>query len=161
MGEIIKRFEDGSYIEYDTGSFDKWCVYLNQPDGSRRPPKDMDYFSDLKRFAAKYGEMEIYNDFVSVYEITGKQVEPFALQKISDISSAYGGDSLEIDRIFSILYLAMIAEERKKGTRLGKRIKRLGIHVLLVENRSVSQSANFMRGMRWQDIDLLCKHRGF
>ena len=57
--------------------------------------------------------------------------------------------------------MAMIAEEQKKFTRLGKRIKRLGIYKLLIENRSVSESANFMRGMGWRDIATLCEERGF
>ena len=52
-----------------------------------------------------------------------------------------------IHTIFSILYMAMIAEERKAGTRLGKRIKRLGIHKLLIENIPVREAANFMRGI--------------
>ncbi len=54
-----------------------------------------------------------------------------------------------------------IAEERKAGTRLGKRIKRLGIHMLLIENTPVQEAANFMRGMRWRDIARLCEERGF
>lgn len=55
----------------------------------------------------------------------------------------------------------MIAEERKAGTRLGKRIKRLGIHMLLIENIPVREAANFMRGMGWRDIARLCEERGF
>jgi len=55
----------------------------------------------------------------------------------------------------------MIAEERKANTRLGKRIKRLGIHALLMESVSVANAANFMRGMGWREIDRLCRERGF
>ena len=68
---------------------------------------------------------------------------------------------MTIDVIFSILYMAMIAEERKKNTRLGKRIKRLGIHKLLIEKSNVLDAANFMRGMGWREIDSLCRARGF
>lgn len=25
---IIRRFEDGSYLEFDRGQFDEWCIYL-------------------------------------------------------------------------------------------------------------------------------------
>ena len=45
--------------------------------------------------------------------------------------------------------------------RLGKRIKRLGIHELLVEGKSVSDAANFMRGMGWREIDSICRGYGF
>lgn len=161
MGQLIKSFVDGSYLEYDRGSFDDWCVYLTKSNGIRRPPRDVDYFNQLKCFADKYGVDRIYNDYVRVYDLTGKQVEASALSNITAIASSYGDDTLEIDVIFSILYMAMIAEERKKFTRLGKRIKRLGIYKLLIENRSVGEAANFMRGMGWRDIDYLCRERGF
>lgn len=161
MGQRIKSFVDGSYLEYDRGSFDDWCVYLTKSDGGRRPPRDVDYFNQLRLYAAKYGTNRIYGDYVRVYEFTGKTVEQRSLAAISTIASSYGEDALNIDIILSILYMAMIAEERKKYTKLGKRIKRLGIYKLLIENRSVAESANFMRGMGWRDIDYLCKERGF
>lgn len=161
MGQVIKSFADGSYLEYDRGSFDEWCVYLTKGDGSRRPPRDADYFYALKRLADLYGAGRIYADFVRVYDLTGNKAEAFALSEITAIASAYGKDSLEVDVIFSILYMAMIAEERKEFTRLGKRIKRLGIYELLIKNRSVDDAANFMRGMGWREIDRLCKEYGF
>ena len=63
--------------------------------------------------------------------------------------------------MLSVLYLAMIAEERKANTKLGKRIKRLGVHKLLFDGGNVSNSANFMRGMGWREIDALCRQYGF
>lgn len=161
MGQMIKKFVDGSFLEYDRGSFDDWCVYFTQPSGSRRPPRDTDYFSALKSYAAKYGVQKIYDDYVLVYELTGKRVEAEPLRQITEISRWYDQDALQIDIIFSILYMAMIAEEQKKNTRLGKRIKRLGIYALLIENKTVSEAANFMRGMGWKEIDGLCRQRGF
>lgn len=103
----------------------------------------------------------IYNDYILVYELTGKQVESHSLRRITEISSGYGQDALQIDIIFSILYMAMIAEEQKKYTRLGKRIKRLGIYALLIEHKTISEAANFMRGMGWREIDSLCRQKGF
>lgn len=161
MGQLIKSFSDGSYLEYDRGSFDDWCVYLTKNNGIRKPPRDMDYFCQLKELAGNYGVEQVYSDYVRVYNHTNRSVEKTVLDEISEIASRYGHDALEVDVIFSILYMAMIAEERKKNTRLGKRIKRLGIYVLLVENRTVSEAANFMRGMGWRDIDVLCRERGF
>lgn len=161
MGQLIKSFSDGSFLEYDRGNFDGWCVYLTKRDGSRRPPRDVDYFGQLKRLADKYGVSPIYSDYVRVYDLTGRQVEERALLTISQIADSYGSDALEVDVIFSTLYLAMIAEEQKQFTRLGKRIKRLGIYKLLFENCSVGEAANFMRGMRWRDIARLCADRGF
>lgn len=161
MGQLIKSFSDGSFLEYDRGSFDDWCVYLTNRDGCRKPPRDVDYFRQLKELAEIYGVEKIYHDYIYVYENTNKQVEKDVLDEISRIAQSYSTDALSVNIILSILYMAMIAEERKKNTRLGKRIKRLGIYVLLIENRSVAEAANFMRGMGWREIDALCRERGF
>ena len=158
---IIKTFSDGSSLKYDRGKFDDWCVYLTKLDGSSKPPRDTDYFKQLQEFAQTHGTEKVYGDFVSVYNMTGKQVEESTLTVISSISSTYGNDANAVDVILSILYMAMIAEERKVNTRLGKRIKRLGIYKLLIEGESVYEAANFMRGMGWRDIAELCKARGF
>ena len=161
MGQIIKTFSDGSFLEYDRGVFDDWCVYLTNASGNRRPPRDTDYFTQLKELAERFGTEKVYCDYVKVYDLTGKQVNRNSLEKITILSKEYGASAIQVDTIFSILYMAMIAEERKVGTRLGKRIKRLGIHKLLIENRPVREAANFMRGMGWRDIARLCEERGF
>lgn len=161
MGQLIKRFPDGSFLEYDRGGFDDWSVYLTSASGNRRPPRDTDYFTQLKELAERFGTEKVYSDYVKVYDLTGKQVDRDSLEKISILSKEYGASATQVDTIFSILYMAMIAEERKAGTRLGKRIKRLGIHKLLIENIPVREAANFMRGMGWRDIARLCEERGF
>ena len=96
-----------------------------------------------------------------MYDMTGKSVDDSVFDTITNVSSKYGTNSLEVEKIFSILYMAMIAEEQKKYTRLGKRIKRLGIHKLLFEGADVREAANFMRGLGWRDISRLCEERGF
>ena len=70
-------------------------------------------------------------------KFTGKNIEMYELSMITKIAASYNKDAVEMDIIFSVLYMAMIAEEQRKYTRLGKRIKRLGIHMLLLENCSV------------------------
>jgi len=159
---IIKQFSNGAFLEYARGSFDDWCVYFISPTGKRRPPRDIDYFQTIKDLAARYGPDRVYDDYVSIYDITGKSVDEEVLNHISLIANKYDADDvLEVDILFSILYMAMIAEEHKANTRLGRRIKRLGIHFLLYEDASVSYAANFMRGMNWRKIAALCEERGF
>ena len=159
---IVKTFGDGSYLEYSEGNFDKWCVYMVNPNkGFRNPPKDIHYFGFLQKQSSIYGAEKIYQDFVTIYNLTGKQVESAVLDIIDRLAASYGDEALAFSKIFTILYMAMLAEENKKQTHLGKRIKRLGMHQLLIEGRSVDEAANFMRGMNWHQIDILCKERGF
>ena len=161
MSKTIKTFEDGSFLEYDYGNFDQWCVYLSRPNKKRIAPKDSQYFDYLTRLASEYTSKAIYDDYVKIYDLTKKDVSNDVLLSITDIAKSYGPNQLNVDIVFTILYLAMIAEENKAYTKLGKRIKRLGIYTLLLENRSVEYSANFMRKMKWQEIDALCRERGF
>lgn len=64
--------------------------------------------------------------------------------------------------VFTIIYLGMVAEENKIGyKKLGKRIKRLGIHQVLYDRYSPAAAASFSRGLPWTRIDNECKLRGF
>lgn len=160
MPTVIKRFRDGKSLEYDRGSFDEWCVYLRDADGGRTPPRDTDYFSQLVQLGRKFGNNKVYADYVDIYNMTGREIKEHVLQAISEKAKEYD-EELDVDVMFSILYMAMIAEEQKKHTRLGKRIKRLGVHGILIENMDIYRAANYMKGMGWRDIDTLCEQRGF
>lgn len=159
---IVKSFKDGSFLEYNRGSFDGWCVFYTNTEGIRIAPKDTDYFKDLYEFSLKYGVDKLYYDYVKIYDSTEKIINEDVLIYITQIANEYDEqDRLEIDIMFSILYMAMISEENKKYSKLGKRIKRLGIYYLLIENNTIEESATFMTGMGWRDIDKLCDERGF
>lgn len=161
MEQRIKCFQNGYYLKYNRGKYDEWCVYLCDDYGKCRAPKDVEYFTDLKCLAKMFGTAKVYNDFVKVYDLTGNQVSNDVLASISRLSKEYGKSAILVDIIFSILYMAMIAEENKAGTHLGKRIKRLGVHKLLIEDRTASEAADFMRGMGWREIARLCEECGF
>ena len=60
MERKIKEFSNGTYLSFDTGYFDDWCVYLTNRNGRRYSPKDSDYFTILKEYANKYGYKRIY-----------------------------------------------------------------------------------------------------
>lgn len=161
MRTTIKTFKDGSSIEYDAGRFDNWCVYLVGKDGTRKPPLDTEYFTQLKRLSVLYGPQKVYNDFVRIYRATKKSIEQPVLDMIDEIADSYVGDALEVNTVMTTLYMGMIAEENKANSILGKRVKRLGVHLVLIDEKDISYSANFMRGMRWYDIAAMCQERGF
>ena len=99
----IKEFNDGTYL-------------------------DTHYFEELYHLANKYGNDKVYKDFVSIYDITGKNIDEKILQKITNIAQTYSlEDILDVDKLFTTLYMAMVAEENYPDTKLGRKIKRLGI----------------------------------
>ena len=158
---LISTCSDGSIIEYDTGKFDDWCVYLQRPNQARYAPRDPEYFQFFSDLAEQLNSEQIYNDFVRVYEATNHQIEQVTLDLIKEIASGYGTMSTDIEIWLTVIYAGMVAEQNKINTRLGKRIKRLGMHQLLLEGLSVHQSANYSKGKKWRELDALMKGKGF
>lgn len=158
---LIKVFSDGSILEYGRGRFDDWCVYLTRPNGIRYAPRDVQYFSRFKALAQTFGAQKIYNDFVQIYNRTTSELDDNILIFISELSQKYGHDCLEMDIWLTTTYAGMVAEERKANAILKKRIKRLGMHQLLLENMSPKEAANFSWGKKVSILSPECSRRGF
>jgi hypothetical protein len=81
---------------------------------------------------------------------------------IDSISLTYKiSDRLLIEKWFTVIYAGMVAEENKKFAVLKKRIKRLGMYQMLVENQDPKIAANFSKGKKWPELDLIMKSKGF
>lgn len=161
MRRILKIIGGKIIIEFDSGKFDDYCVYLTRPPRGRFAPLDTEYFTILKAFASIYGGEKIYNDFVSIYPLTTKHVNQNVLYKITQISRTYPQHSEEIDIWFTVIYAGMIAEENKANAILKKRIKRLGMYQILIEKHEAFVAANYSKGIGWRILDAHMKERGF
>jgi hypothetical protein len=157
----IKRFTDTSVLEFGQGRFDDWCVYLTRPNVARYAPKDVQYFARLQQLGENYTNQRIYNDYIEVYNRTNAQLNPAVMNFITEVTSDYGNDSLEMDILFTIIYAGMVAEENKARAILKKRIKRLGMYQSLIENTPAEYAATFSIGKGWRDLDAICRQRGF
>ena len=161
MSTILKRIPNGSLIEFDDGSFDSWCVYLTRKDKERYAPKDLEYFTVLNHLGKKYGPRKVYDDFVKIYKRTYKIIDKELLRKITRISEDYGQDKHKINTWLTIIYAGMVAEENKEKAILKKRVKRLGMYQLLVEQYTPDYAANFSKGKNWKELDAIMKRFGF
>ena len=161
MTTLIKTITDGSIVEFGKGSFDDWCVYLTRKNEPRFAPKDILYFTELTRLGDKHGHKKIYNDFVKIYIGTTSVINNNILSEITEIAKAYEEDSINIDIWFTIIYAGMIAEENKKHAILKKRVKRLGMHQLLIERESPVYAANYSKGKYWRELDVIMRGFGF
>lgn len=153
--------ETGGRLYYNRGNFDSWCVYEIDENGVRSIPKDIDYFNEFKELSCIYDSQNLYDDFVQVYNITSDEIKENDIEFIKKISEKYDDYGDRMVRLFCILYMTMIAEENKRNTKLGKRIKRLGMYNLLVLKNSPEYCANFMKNKSWIEIDKLCLSGGF
>lgn len=152
---------DGNIISFGDGRFDEWCIYVQMVDakpGEYLFPLDSWYFTELARINEV--EPEVYEDFLKFYNLTDKDINTLAIKLIPILAQKYTEKNL-VELLYSIIYAGMIAEENKDGTKLGKRIKRLGMYQTLVEKMDPKLAADFSRGMKWQEIDEHCKTRGF
>lgn len=161
MATLIKQLSNGSIVEFDSGSFDEWCVYLTTSNKQRNAPRDITYFTILKSLGQKHGCKRVYNDFVSIYQLTNKSVSSAVLELITQISHGYLDDSEEIETWFTVLYAGMVAEENKEKAVLRKRIKRLGMHQLLMDGHTPEFAANFSKGKKWRELDAIMREKGF
>ena len=90
MGQTVTTFSDGSYLEYDRGSFDDWCVYLSRPNETRYAPKDYQYFKRLREYSLTHGAKKLYDDFVRIYDKTTKVRSNDVFDFIKEIAKGYG-----------------------------------------------------------------------
>ncbi len=161
MPKKLNTFSNGGFIEFDRGSFDDWCVYVTKSNGERFAPTDIQYFTRLKKLGEKRGYQKIYDDFVVIFNRTTAETDPGIFKLISYLSRNYKEDQLEIEIWFNVLYAGMVAEENKEKAILKKRIKRLGMHQVLIEKMAPEVAAGFSKGVKWQQLDRLMKAKGF
>ena len=161
MPQKLNQFSNGGIIEFDKGSFDEWCVFVTKPNGERFAPTDIQYFSRLKKLGKKHGLKKIYEDFIVIFNRTTAIPEPGVFTLISFLSRLYGNDALEMEIWFNVLYAGMIAEENKENAILKKRVKRLGMHQVLIDGMEPEVAAGFSKGIKWQQLDRLMKAKGF
>ncbi len=160
MARLIKLFSNGSKLFFDKGVFDEWCVYMQHSGARKYAPTDVQYFGRLQQYARTFGAKVVYTDFLKIYEQTKKSVSAEVLAYITELSAKYGNDSTLVEMDFTIIYAGMIAEENKAYTKLGKRIKRLGVYQVLIEGVAPTVAAQFSKGKKWTEIEQECIRRG-
>ncbi len=161
MAQLIKIIRGNNKVEFDKGLFDDWCVYLTRAGTARYAPRDTEYFEVLQHLGRQHGHANIYNSFLLFYQHATKHIDNHLLELITTISNGFYSDAIEMDIWFTVIYAGMVAEENKANAILKKRIKRLGMHQLLLENKSPGFAANFSKGKKWKELDLLMKQKGF
>jgi len=161
MSNKLNHFGNGGFIEFDSGCFDGWCVFVTIPGNKRFAPTDVQYFSRLKKLSEKFGPQKIYDDFVVIYNRTTKNVDSKVFELIAVLSRFYETDALEMELWLNVIYAGMIAEENKENAILKKRIKRLGIHQVLIDEISPEEAAVFSKGKKWKELDEIMRLKRF
>ena len=142
---------------FDEGKFDEWCVYCRRPDGSFALDKQYLYW--IKKMSQRYGKDRVYNDFLKIYDIARYDYDfTEGLNVIKEVSDGY---PVCTEQWWCVFYMTMIAECRKEGTILNKRIKRLGVYNVIFDGYGSGYTANYMKKLHWWELDELMRERGF
>ena len=160
---LFAELHNGYIISFGRGKFDEWCIYFETPSGVVFFPKDSEYFRSLDTIGFSFGHKNLYEHFVNLYDHTADEevANPEILDWIHFMARSYANEAIRVENIFGILYAGMVAEERKENKVLGKRIKRLGIHQVLIEREEPDYAANFSRGVKAGQLIIECEKRGF
>ncbi len=162
MSRLVKKLKSGQSVIFDQGRFDEWCVYVVEPNGSKKAPYDETYFSELYEISKHYPKGKVYNDFVKIYNLTGRSIDHSVVSIIDEISRTYLPEHQNIiEKWFSVIYAGMIAEENKERAILKKRIKRLGMYQVLMLDMPAKEAAKFSYGKKWRELDEIMKKYGF
>lgn len=145
-------------VYFDRGKFDKYCVYINTCSRFKYAPKDEEYFKWIHALSKQYGTYQVWKDFCSLYQIvdTGES-DKDVLTLIKSIDMHYNDDTILWWLIF---YMTMLAECKKENTILKKRIKKLGVYNILFDMYEIDYVVQYMKGMKWQELDELMIERG-
>jgi hypothetical protein len=160
MEQLIKVFRDKSFIKFDKGKFDNWCVYLYRPGIGIYAPGDIEYFNFFRNASLLLTPEIVYYDFVEIYSKTNQAIEQSTLSLIEITAQKYP-DKKITEIWFTVIYSGMVAEENKENAILKKRIKRLAMHQVLIENFNPEIASKYSIGKSWQELDKECQSRGF
>jgi hypothetical protein len=158
---LLRLFRDGSLLEYGRGHFDARQVYHSRPNALSHPAKTEDTLSRLGQLGQLYCPHAIYADFVVVYNRTTHSISPHIFDLIHHMARGYATDALEIEVLFAILWAEMVVAEAARRDRLKRRIKRLGVHYVLLEGYSGVSAAAACQSNSWLLLDSACRERGF
>ena len=160
--EVRQLLPGGALLEFGPGRIDGWCVYRTTPEGVSEAPLDREVFRALRGLAGRFGGVRVYGHFARICDHTGKVPEQSMLDGIRVLAERrYFPEAERALEVFSVLYMSMVSEENRAGTMLGRRLKRLGVHQVLLEGRSPEEAARAFDGMGWREIAALCRARGF
>lgn len=156
MSMIITK--KGYVIYYNEGSFDEWCVYVIKPHSKKLwKPRDNEYFSWLRKLGKKYGNTEVYNDFLKIYFPINQNTSMSDVENIvNEVSIKYPNS----EEWWIILALTIKAEEHRQNTYLGKTIKHLGVYNILKDEMKLMDVVTYMRGKSWRYLRDLMIERG-
>lgn len=157
---VVKEWQNGDKVEFASGRFDEWCVYIVRNGAGRRAPRDVEYFTYFHELGQRHSAEQVLEYVRAVYRVAARTINATSLGQIAERALNFGDESDEAEFWGTVLYSAMVAEENNPKP-LKKRVKMLGLHQLLVDRMAPEEAADWSRGRRFPELDAECRKRGF
>jgi hypothetical protein len=150
--KVLRIFEDGQQLVFQRGKFDDYLVSFYKDGKHINSPTDIQFFD----FALSLGDNQAV--WKLLYEIAKSITKT---TEFSELDIPTLNNTLKEKKFFSAYAAAIIAEERRARTKLGKRVKLLGYYQVLVLGYNPQIAANWSREKKWWEIASECKKYGF
>lgn len=147
----LKVFEDGVSMCFEPGHFDDYMLTFYNSRGDRiETPTDTFLFESLLHF---FDPGEAWPLVQKIADRIKKRqtIEPIVHHLLE----------LNKYKLMHMIGALFLAEELRENTKLGLRIKLLGIYQVLILGMSPLEVASWSVGKRWYDIDAECKKYEF
>ena len=168
-GQPLDRYKKSAIMSFGQGNFDEWCIFIQGSAGYPKVPTDVWGLNFLKSWSEDKSAESIYDDFIQIYDQVGEgatysHTKP-VIELIEQIAFKYPS-YIDACVVWTYFYMGMIAEENKKNDKgeklpLRRRIKRLGVYMVLMEGIQPQVAANYSRGLGADYLDKVCFYRGF
>jgi len=168
-GQQRNRYKKNATMYFGQGNFDEWCIFITGSNSYPNVPTDVWGLNFLKTWSEKRAPESIYNDFIKIYDQVGEgatysYTKP-VIELIEQLAFNYPS-YIDACVLWTYFYMGMIAEENKKNDKgeklpLRRRIKRLGVYMVLMEGIQPQVAANYSRGLGADYLDKVCFYRGF
>lgn len=160
LNSLITAFDDSTYLCFTRGAFDSWRVTFLDAEGKQNySPKDtafFDYFLSLTEYGST--KKDIFNIIKKMSKKISKNMDiifdPLRkdIYKYAKELNIPENEQLRFEKAMMSILAAMLSEEQKAFTKLGKKLKLLGLHQVLIGNMEPKTAANWSRGKSWRDI---------
>lgn len=169
-------------IFFARGKIDNWCAYIAKQDEDRKwrlyAPTDKYYFERI--FYVAYNQdkaypnrkesayTKLFNEILHISEIMyfdPKSIDIQICNEIDRIVAMYGEENETYANMLKLalyeIYYGMVAEENKDGTILGRKIKILGLHDMLIKKKAIQNACDCNRNVSVGMIKNECNNLGF
>lgn len=160
LKSLITAFDDRTYLCYTRGAFDNWRVTFLDSEGKQETsPKDTAFFDYFLSLMA-YGNTgrEIFNIIKRMSKKISKGMDidfdhlKDEIYEYAEELSIPEEEKLRFEKAMMSVLAAMLSEEQKAFTKLGKKLKLLGLHQVLIGKMDPKIAANWSRGKPWREI---------